>query len=91
VFTQSLTEMSFGNKINNVSGVKCGGCIGLSRLSGQCGILNISQPYRPPWAVMEIAFLIFIYTVENVTLFTKCVIWFQMLLKHTRMNIPPSW
>jgi hypothetical protein len=27
----------------------------VSRLSRQCGILNISQPYRPPWTVTAIA------------------------------------
>jgi hypothetical protein len=32
----------------------------MSRLSRQCRILNISQPYRPPWAVMVRAFL-FLY------------------------------
>jgi hypothetical protein len=39
-------------------GVKRGRCLGLttlppcvSRLSRQCGILNISQPCRPPWPV----------------------------------------
>jgi hypothetical protein len=44
--------------------VKCGRCIGLttlppsvSRLSRQCEILNISQPYRPPRPVMGIALL----------------------------------
>jgi hypothetical protein len=43
--------------------VKCGWCMGLttlppsmSRLSRQCVILNISQPYRPPRPVMGIAF-----------------------------------
>jgi hypothetical protein len=30
------------------------------RLSRQCGILNISQPYRPPEAVTGIALLYFL-------------------------------
>jgi hypothetical protein len=51
---------------NNVSG-EYNAAVGLttlpqsmSRLSMQCGILNISQPYRPPRPVMGIA-LLFLY------------------------------
>jgi hypothetical protein len=29
----------------------------VSRWCRQCGILNISQPYRPPWPVTRIALL----------------------------------
>jgi hypothetical protein len=31
----------------------------VSRLSRQCGILNILQPYRPPWPVTGIALLFY--------------------------------
>jgi hypothetical protein len=55
-FTQPLTEMSTRNiKIISLWGVKCSACVRLASLptsviwlSRQCGILNISQPYRPP-------------------------------------------
>jgi hypothetical protein len=33
----------------------------VSRLSRQCGILNILQPYRPPWPVTGIAFFFFYF------------------------------
>jgi hypothetical protein len=63
-FTQPLTEMSTRRTI---WGVERGRCIGLttllppvSQLFRQCGILNISQPYRPPRPGTGIAFTFFI-------------------------------
>jgi hypothetical protein len=32
----------------------------VNRLSSQCGILNISQPYRPPQSVTKIALLCYL-------------------------------
>jgi hypothetical protein len=49
-------------------GVERSRCVGLtisqpsvSRLSRQCGIFNISQPYRPPRPVAGIALLVIVH------------------------------
>jgi hypothetical protein len=54
-------------------GVEHGRCVGLttlppfvSRLSRQCGILNIPQPYRPPRPVTGIAFYFYFFMVSVV-------------------------
>jgi hypothetical protein len=54
--------------------VKCGWCLGLtilppsvSRFCRQCGILNISQPYRPPRPVTGIAFYFFFTVLQPCT------------------------
>jgi hypothetical protein len=61
---ESLWLNYFFSGYLNMLSLKCGRWVGLStlppsvsRLSRQCGILNISQPYRPPRLFTRIALL----------------------------------
>jgi hypothetical protein len=58
--------------------------IAVSRLSGQCGTLNITQSYKSPWPVMGIALVIF---------FTMlCNPWFYSDTNWYRSSaMDPSW
>jgi hypothetical protein len=67
-FTQPLTEMSTRSWKESLLGSELGLCVrpttlppSVSRLSRQCKILNISQPYRPLRYVTGIAILFFFY------------------------------
>jgi hypothetical protein len=71
-FAQHLAEMSTRGRNIMFWGVERGRCLRLttleptvSRLSGQCGILNISQPYRPPRPVTGIALLYLVYVCKR--------------------------
>jgi hypothetical protein len=68
----------------------------VSRVSRQCGVLNISRPYRPPWPVTGIALLFtyfaFItilvqeYQYEFILAWQKCVTRSTVLIKLNCLN-----
>jgi hypothetical protein len=65
----------------------------LSRLFSQCGILNISQPYRPPWPVTGIAYLTYSRVSETWNVgnsFPECL--YQRIGASAPLNAPlSSW
>jgi hypothetical protein len=76
-------------------GVKCRRCVWLttlppsmSRLSRQCGILNISQSYRPPRRVTGIASLEPQNSVEsNVTAFWLALFYLIRKVSHSTVSV----
>jgi hypothetical protein len=83
-----ILQTALGPKVYSASNrneyqkVKLGGCLGLttlppsvSRLSRQCGILNISQPSRPQRPVTGIALLQFVLIAQ---------IHFEFMYLHTK-------
>jgi hypothetical protein len=44
----------------------------MNRLSKQCGILNIPQPYRPPLPVTGTALLVYVVSIVKCALYCLC-------------------
>jgi hypothetical protein len=94
--TQPLTEM---NTSKYFWGLECGRSVrqttsppSVSRLSRQCGILNISQPYRPPLPVAGIPSFSFSYRANILEAYNMALITgLCILLRVYQLNIrtPP--
>jgi hypothetical protein len=78
-----VTEVSTRKwRKNRFWGAVCGRCVGptilttsVRRLPRQCGILNISQPFRPTWPVTGTAlshFFSHIFT-NNISIYVICI------------------
>jgi hypothetical protein len=65
----------------------------VSRLSRQCGILNISQPYRPPRLAEGIALLYFteISICIYRTWIRRILIWIRHVIHDIEDNISGAW
>jgi hypothetical protein len=63
----------------------------VNRLSRHCGILNISQPYRPPKPVSMIALLFNFLYIEACSRPDEVNEYFSMYEKHKKNNVSEEW